>query len=65
MQNEQADQWEKEDLLEKVCHDKKGNAFFCILRRALRLQMEDPGIHHVIARALKDSVCRYKDDAGL
>ena len=50
------------NLLEK-CDGKGGTAFLCILR-GTAYRNGKPGIHHVIARALKDSVCRYKTMQG-
>jgi len=63
LQNEQADQWEKEDLLDKCVTTRKGMPSF-VFYEGPPTANGRPGIHHVIARALKDSVCRYKTMQG-
>ncbi|MDD3169747.1 MAG: isoleucine--tRNA ligase [Eubacteriales bacterium] len=63
LQNEQADQWEKEDLLSKCVTTRKGMPSF-VFYEGPPTANGRPGIHHVIARALKDSVCRYKTMQG-
>lgn len=63
LQNEQADQWEREDLLGKCVSTRKGMPSF-VFYEGPPTANGRPGIHHVIARALKDSVCRYKTMQG-
>jgi len=63
LQNEQADQWEKEDLLGKCVSTRKGMPSF-VFYEGPPTANGRPGIHHVIARTLKDSVCRYKTMQG-
>ncbi|QOX63273.1 isoleucine--tRNA ligase [Anoxybacterium hadale] len=63
LQNEQADQWEKEDLLGKCVSTRKGKPSF-VFYEGPPTANGRPGIHHVIARTLKDSVCRYKTMQG-
>ena len=63
LQNEQADQWEKEDLLGKCVTTRKGMTSF-VFYEGPPTANGRPGIHHVIARTLKDSVCRYKTMQG-
>ncbi len=63
LQNEQADQWEKEDLLGKCVATRKGMPSF-VFYEGPPTANGRPGIHHVIARTLKDSVCRYKTMQG-
>jgi len=63
LQNEQADQWEKEDLLGKCVTTRKGMPSF-VFYEGPPTANGRPGIHHVIARTLKDSVCRYKTMQG-
>lgn len=62
-QNQQADQWEQEKLLEKCVTTRDGMPSF-IFYEGPPTANGKPGIHHVIARALKDSVCRYKTMQG-
>ncbi len=63
LQISQADQWEKEDLLHKCVDTRKGNPAF-VFYEGPPTANGRPGIHHVIARTLKDSVCRYKTMKG-
>ena len=63
LQNEQADQWEKDDLLGKCVSTRKGMPSF-VFYEGPPTANGRPGIHHVIARTLKDSVCRYKTMQG-
>jgi len=63
LQNEQADKWEKEDLLGKCVSTRKGMPSF-VFYEGPPTANGRPGIHHVIARTLKDSVCRYKTMQG-
>lgn len=63
LQMEQAEQWEKEDLLHKCVTTREGQPSF-IFYEGPPTANGRPGIHHVIARTLKDSVCRYKTMQG-
>lgn len=62
-QMEQAANWEKEDLLRKCVTTREGQESF-IFYEGPPTANGRPGIHHVIARTLKDSVCRYKTMQG-
>lgn len=63
LQMEQANNWEKEDLLHKCVTTREGQPSF-IFYEGPPTANGRPGIHHVIARTLKDSVCRYKTMQG-
>ncbi len=63
VQMEQTQQWEEEGLLEKCITTRKGKPSF-IFYEGPPTANGKPGIHHVIARTLKDSVCRYKTMKG-
>ena len=63
LQMEQAENWEKEDLLGKCVSTREGKPSF-IFYEGPPTANGRPGIHHVIARTLKDSVCRYKTMQG-
>ena len=63
LQMEQADKWEQEGLLEKCVETRKDMPTF-LFYEGPPTANGAPGIHHVIARALKDSVCRYKTMRG-
>jgi isoleucyl-tRNA synthetase len=55
----QADAWEADDLLAKCVSTREGSPKFLFYEGPPTANGK-PGIHHVIARTLKDSVCRYK-----
>lgn len=63
VQNAQADKWEKDDLLTK-CIERKEDAPRFTFYEGPPTANGKPGIHHVIARTLKDSVLRYKTMKG-
>lgn len=59
----QADAWAEEGLLEKCVTTREGQPQF-IFYEGPPTANGRPGIHHVMARTLKDSVCRYKTMQG-
>ncbi len=63
VQTAQADRWEEEGLLEKCVSSREGAPNFLFYEGPPTANGK-PGIHHVIARTLKDSVCRYKTMQG-
>lgn len=63
VQNAQAEQWEKEELLNK-CIENRADAPAFRFYEGPPTANGKPGIHHVIARTLKDSVLRYKTMKG-
>ena len=63
VQKAQADKWVDEDLLGKCVTLREGRPVF-IFYEGPPTANGKPGIHHVIARTLKDSVCRYKTMRG-
>ena len=63
VQKEQADNWKKENLLEQCVSQRDGCPEF-VFYEGPPTANGKPGIHHVIARTLKDSVCRYKTMRG-
>ena len=63
VQNEQSDKWEKEDLLDQCVSKREGQPTF-VFYEGPPTANGKPGIHHVMARSLKDSVCRYKTMKG-
>ncbi|MGB4177320.1 MAG: isoleucine--tRNA ligase, partial [Halanaerobiales bacterium] len=58
-----ANYWDEIGLLEKSISTREGNKRF-IFYEGPPTANGKPGIHHVIARALKDAVCRYKTMQG-
>ena len=63
VQNAQADRWDQEDLLSRCVSEREGRPSF-VFYEGPPTANGKPGIHHVIARTLKDSVCRYKTMQG-
>ena len=63
LQKEQAQLWKDENLLEKCITTREGMPSF-VFYEGPPTANGRPGIHHVIARTLKDSVCRYKTMQG-
>ena len=63
VQNEQVKKWKEEDLL-KLCVDAREGQTPFIFYEGPPTANGKPGIHHVMARTLKDSVCRYKTMQG-
>ena len=55
--------WGEIDLLKESIETREGNESF-IFYDGPPTANGKPGIHHVIARALKDGVCRYKTMKG-
>ena len=63
VQNAQSDQWEQDDLLGRCVSEREDNPTF-VFYEGPPTANGKPGIHHVMARTLKDSVCRYKTMKG-
>lgn len=62
-QTEQIEQWKDSDLLGKCVSTRKGMPSF-VFYEGPPTANGKPGIHHMMARTLKDSVCRYKTMRG-
>lgn len=63
VQNQQWQTWEKENLLETCITSREGKPAF-IFYEGPPTANGKPGIHHVISRTIKDTVCRYKTMKG-
>ncbi|MGN0659276.1 MAG: isoleucine--tRNA ligase [Emergencia sp.] len=63
VQNEQVEKWKEEDLLNKCVTARDGQPRF-VFYEGPPTANGKPGIHHVMARTLKDSICRYKTMKG-
>ncbi len=63
VQNEQVNHWKDTNLLKRSVEVREGNTPF-VFYEGPPTANGRPGIHHVMARALKDSVCRYKTMQG-
>ncbi len=55
--------WTEEDLFNKVLENSKDNPNY-IFYEGPPTANGSPGIHHIMARSVKDSVCRYKTMRG-
>ncbi|WP_432409686.1 isoleucine--tRNA ligase [Wukongibacter sp. M2B1] len=58
-----SDFWDEIDILEKCVESREGRESF-VFYEGPPTANGRPGIHHVISRTLKDSVCRYKTMKG-
>lgn len=63
VQNQQVERWKEENLL-KQCVDAREGKMPFVFYEGPPTANGKPGIHHVMARTLKDSVCRYKTMKG-
>ena len=57
------EQWEKEDLFHKSIETREGNLSFLFFEGPPSANGM-PGIHHVMARTIKDTFCRFKTMQG-
>lgn len=62
-ESEIADYWNEHKILDKSIQTREGKTPF-VFYEGPPTANGKPGIHHVIARTLKDSVCRYKTMQG-
>lgn len=62
-ESEIADYWDDNEILDKSIQIREGKTPF-VFYEGPPTANGKPGIHHVIARTLKDSVCRYKTMQG-
>ncbi|MBR0129796.1 MAG: isoleucine--tRNA ligase, partial [Firmicutes bacterium] len=63
LQLEQADKWDREKLLDRCVSEREDAPVFQFFEGPPTANGK-PGIHHVMARTLKDSVLRYKTMQG-
>lgn len=63
VENAISDNWEKINILEKTIENRAGKENF-VFYEGPPTANGMPGIHHVIARVLKDTVCKYKTMNG-
>jgi len=61
--NEILEYWDKNDIFQRSLRDIDGRGDF-IFYEGPPSANGIPGIHHVMARAIKDAVCRYKTQRG-
>ena len=58
-----AEKWEEIDILQKSIDSREGKESF-LFYEGPPTANSNPGIHHVISRTIKDTVCRYKTMTG-
>ena len=63
LQDEQIKRWNDIDLLDKCITERENDPSFIFFEGPPTANGK-PGIHHIMARTLKDSVCRYKTMRG-
>ena len=63
LQDEQIKRWNNIDLLDKCITERENDPSFIFFEGPPTANGK-PGIHHIMARTLKDSVCRYKTMRG-
>ena len=63
VQKEQVKEWNEEDLLKRCVQEREGATPF-VFYEGPPTANGKPGIHHVMARTLKDSINRYKTMQG-
>ena len=61
--NEILDRWRKNKAFEKSLEEREGAPEFIFFEGPPSANGR-PGIHHVMARSIKDAICRYKTQAG-
>ena len=61
--NEILEKWKKEDAFRKSLEIREGAPEFIFFEGPPSANGM-PGIHHVMARSIKDSICRYKTQSG-
>ncbi len=57
------DRWLKDDLLQK-CIDERKNAPYFVFYDGPATANGHPGLHHLVAKFLKDTICKYKSMQG-
>ena len=55
--------WKEQNIFEKSIETRKGQATF-VFNEGPPSANGKPGIHHVMARTIKDVFCRYKTQQG-
>ena len=58
-----SDKWEKENILDKTINNREGKENF-VFYEGPPTANGMPGIHHVVSRILKDTVCKYQTMKG-
>lgn len=63
VEKEILDKWKKENILDLTTNNRKGNKDWVFYDGPIYANAK-PGIHHVMAKTIKDSFCKYKTMQG-
>lgn len=63
MEQKISKRWNEIDILDKTTHNREGKKDFVFYDGPIYANAK-PGIHHVFAKTIKDSVCKYKTMKG-
>ena len=55
--------WEDKDIFKKTLLQRENKDFFCFYEGPPTVNGR-PGLHHMMARTIKDTICRYKSMNG-
>ncbi len=55
--------WRDQDIIRRLLKHNKGNEYFRFLEGPPTANAK-PGVHHIFARTIKDTICRYKNMKG-
>ena len=58
-EQEQVEKWKKQNILELTTKHREGKEDFVFYDGPIYANAK-PGIHHVLAKTIKDSFCKYK-----
>ena len=63
IENSILNEWKKENILSKTIENREGKEDFVFYDGPIYANAK-PGIHHVFAKTIKDSFCKYKTMKG-
>lgn len=63
IEQKQIDKWKKQDILNKTIENRKDNENF-VFYDGPAYANGFPGVHHMLAKILKDAICKYKTMKG-
>ena len=57
------EKWKKEDILNKCIENRENDPYF-VFYDGPATANGHPGLHHMVAKFLKDTICKYKTMQG-
>ena len=63
VESKYVEEWKKQDILEKTINNREGLDSFVFYDGPIYANAK-PGLHHVFAKSIKDSFCKYKTMNG-